>query len=1388
MSRSIRGVAVTMVLSLVLALVVVMGLASPVATVEASGECAALGGEVRAADIEFDGPDGLLPARVWAPDASVQSSPCPILVLLPGACATLSTVAWAGPRLASLGYVVMAATISAGGASTERCNAGAVAALNAVTSMVNPFLADSDVERIGMAGWSLGGRTLVRTQAEDPRVDAIVVWDNLVMSESGDAGSPSCVNSPDVIREARVPAMGQASETCPTFDYDVKTLGFEHWRAAGQASMQLVFSDSTHYWWGATSTDQQQRISTYYTAAWFDRYLKNDPSATERLMADVVDGIPVNELLSSRFRSAAAFDGIDCVDLRNACVAPPPAPPSMLEAPSTTGTASVGYELAATTGTWAGNPTEFAFQWSRCSTSGGSCSPIPEASTDSYVVVDADTGSRLAVTVTASSEFGSGSATSPLSAVIAEPGERIVGTAEWAQRAGSPSQVGSQLVTDIFRGIDTDPNGDVVGVGTFGNTATLSGSSSMLVSAGSSDVMVVKYSPTGEVRWAQRFGGANADNAYNMALDADGNIYVVGTWVGSITVGSTIYRAGANTRPFVMKLDSDGNPIWFRPLLAASTGPGTTVASEVVVDADQNVVVSGSVLSGETTWAILPATQFPAPTTQAGFVVRLDSQARLQWVSTSSGSGITNFRTLGLSGTTLAVGGTFNDTLTLGSTPTLTTRGGNDGFAATMDASTGAWLNAAQLGGPGDDEVRGVDTLDGDFVWGGKNGPDADIFGSMSPNAGGIDVFVARAMLDATPRWVRWIGATRDDEGAELAVGSDGRVIVGGAYSGTLRFAGRTVRSGDFDILVAAYTATGDELWVSDPLGSPAGGCISGFGCNDFAYDVAASGTAAYFGGFFQATGVFGPTSLASVGREDAVIGRIGAGGVAPPVIPAVVRTPDDRFEGLSGYEFQPHYLEVPSPVGPLRMHYLDEGPDDGPVVLLTHGLPAWSYLYRSMIPQLTAQGYRVIAPDFIGFGRSDKPTDQDLYTLDQHVQWLQSLVDQLELTDTTLVLHDSGGMIGLRLAAIEGDRFSRLLVLDTSIPAGDVPFSASQRAGFDWFRIVLSDAPDINTYVDDMVQAGTSRTMTGPELAGYLAPFPSEEYVAGLRKNDFMYPVGPGDPGAEENAAARSELATNWDKPVKILFSSSGNNLNPGALDVFRTIFAGDIVGDDTLEVAKHYLQEDAGADVASQLIEFISTTDDHAPTVSLTTPADGTIVQRGSELVASYTCSDIGGSGLASCEGPVPSGEQIDTSIDGRFTFTVTAIDAAGNDSRLTGTYTVDGVAPTILVSTPNSATGYIKGTRVNATFDCNDSGGAGVASCVGTVASGARIATNTVGVHTFSVTATDTVGNQSDVDVPYLVWPAWVGTLCRTIARYPQYFPAVIRNWCGGFDLGS
>jgi hypothetical protein len=285
------------------------------------------GGLALPADAGVDVIDLMIPsggsaiaARLFSPAGA--TTPLPGLSLLPGGGASISSVEWAAVGLARSGYVVVITLPSSGG-SLAAYHQAAVSGLDFLVSSANPVRSIINANALGVAGWSLGARALSRTQEEDPRVKALVAWDNLATYETGDLGAPNCMgSSPTQRRTPRVPAMGQASDFCgpPGATPETKKVAFEWWRMNQQPTMQVVFAQSTHFVWGSPGAGTPtQALALAYTTAWFDRWLKNDLTATARLLSRYIGGVPIANALSPTYRSAASFDGVICADLRQAC-------------------------------------------------------------------------------------------------------------------------------------------------------------------------------------------------------------------------------------------------------------------------------------------------------------------------------------------------------------------------------------------------------------------------------------------------------------------------------------------------------------------------------------------------------------------------------------------------------------------------------------------------------------------------------------------------------------------------------------------------------------------------------------------------------------------------------------------------------------------------------------------------------------------------------------------------------------------------------------------------------------------------------------------------------------------------------------------------------------
>jgi len=293
------------------------------------------------------------------------------------------------------------------------------------------------------------------------------------------------------------------------------------------------------------------------------------------------------------------------------------------------------------------------------------------------------------------------------------------------------------------------------------------------------------------------------------------------------------------------------------------------------------------------------------------------------------------------------------------------------------------------------------------------------------------------------------------------------------------------------------------------------------------------------------------------------------------------LRTPDARFANLEGYPFEPHYLDVTATgTRPLRMHYIDEGPRDGPPVLLLHGEPTWSYLYRTMIPPLVDAGHRVLAPDLIGFGRSDKPTHREDYTYLRHVEWVTSWLTALDLRDVTLVVQDWGSLIGLRVAAENVERFSKLFIANGFLSIADRPAPPA----FLVWRAFAKYSPVLGC--GRLVGAGTVHKLSRAVRAGYDAPFPDKSYQAGARAFPQLVPTSPSDPAVPANRVAW-EVLGRWTKPVLCVFGANDRIL--GKADKPLIAHIPGAAGQPHARIrAGHFIQEDAGPELVRRLLDW--------------------------------------------------------------------------------------------------------------------------------------------------------------------------------------------------------
>jgi len=291
-----------------------------------------------------------------------------------------------------------------------------------------------------------------------------------------------------------------------------------------------------------------------------------------------------------------------------------------------------------------------------------------------------------------------------------------------------------------------------------------------------------------------------------------------------------------------------------------------------------------------------------------------------------------------------------------------------------------------------------------------------------------------------------------------------------------------------------------------------------------------------------------------------------------------LLRTPDERFENLPDFPFEPHYIEVDD----IRIHYVDEGSNDEEVVLLMHGEPSWSFLYRHMIPLLIEAGFRVVAPDLVGFGRSDKPTEQSDHTYAKHVEWMTKWMVSLDLQNITLFCQDWGSLIGLRLAIENQDRFKRIVLSNGGIPSGEEELADA----FLRWREFSRTTPALP--IKMILQMGTTTKLSRDILKAYDAPFPDESYKAGARIMPSRVPITPDDPEHDANKSAQEQFKQ-WEKPFLTAFSDSDpvsagwdliwHELAPGAKGQNHT----------TIKDAGHMVQEDKGPEVAEVIIKFI-------------------------------------------------------------------------------------------------------------------------------------------------------------------------------------------------------
>jgi haloalkane dehalogenase len=292
-----------------------------------------------------------------------------------------------------------------------------------------------------------------------------------------------------------------------------------------------------------------------------------------------------------------------------------------------------------------------------------------------------------------------------------------------------------------------------------------------------------------------------------------------------------------------------------------------------------------------------------------------------------------------------------------------------------------------------------------------------------------------------------------------------------------------------------------------------------------------------------------------------------------------LLRTPDERFENLPDFPYQPHYFEIDG----IRIHYIDEGPRDAEPILLMHGEPTWAYLYRRMIPILIKNGNRCVAPDLVGFGRSDKPTEITDHTYAKHVHWITELVKSIDLRNITLFCQDWGSLIGLRVAAENENRFKRIMLSNGGLPTGD---QKPNPAFVTWQKFSV-EVPILE--ISRLIQGSIrSRKLTDEELAAYEAPFPEDKYKAGPRILPSLVPTSKDDPAAPANRKA-AEVFMAWNKPFLCAFGDNDPITKGGDRFYINNVPGAKGQKHTTVKDAGHFIQDEKGEEIAGLLVEFI-------------------------------------------------------------------------------------------------------------------------------------------------------------------------------------------------------
>lgn len=690
-----------------------------------------------------------LSANLYAPDASSPGAPFPVVAMLPGGGAPLSSVEWAAQRLARDGYVVCL-TLPERSTEDEYSNA-AVSGIDYLVSAENPVASECLATQVGVCGWSLGGRSLVKTQEVDERVKCLVAWDNLAVSEKGDGGSPLGNNRPQPIRRPRVPAMGQASLN-GLADSDAKLAGWKWWRQHDLPAFEVVFAGSNHFWWSGTSTSSSELKrdqSHYYTLAWFDRWLKGDKGATARLLSPTIStpggDATSDALLSSGFRSAAYLDGVDTADLRARLSGGAPSVPCGRPARWVCGAGSAaGNEVARALETDQRNDLYTVGSFANTvafSGPAGDSGPLTSAGAEDLFVVK----------------------TAPDGAVL------------WSRAFGGTA-------SDYAYDVTVDAAGRVFVTGTFQGSWN-AGGFALSTPAGTTSTFTLELDTNGAVRWGGVTGEAESGAVIvsECVPDEAGGWWVAGGFLGTARFGQQRLVADAGElRPFIARYSADRSCAWVASGSAASCAVrGLAVAR----DGSGDLLATGQF--GAT--AALGGTVLSSAGSTDAWLARLDAASGAwKWARAAGGAGEDYGRGVIATSSGYAISGVITGGALpfFGATGPLSTPGGRDIYVAKFDWSNRlAWCEA--IGGAGDDEGAEISAFpDESLVLCGSSVGTITFAGHTQTSGGARDFLIAGLGPDGAARWLAGAtGGGGDDVGYAVATDSAGCAYFAGFYS-----------------------------------------------------------------------------------------------------------------------------------------------------------------------------------------------------------------------------------------------------------------------------------------------------------------------------------------------------------------------------------------------------------------------------------------------------------------------------------------------------------------------------------------------------------------------------------------------------------------------------